>query len=375
MSLFLDSCECPDVGLLRADPFIVEFFKECVYTYGDKWSFTLGVFSVAVFSFCMLPQVVKNFKSKSTEALSVALLVQWISGDVTNLLGAVLTRQLPTMQLVAWFFCCVDTLLLFQWVYYGREGANVGAAGREDSPTERTALLGADAEDTDAHGRSFLANDDHGLNRLTPRKNKRSIFLSVSIFFATGLFMLFSSSSLSPSSLSSSSSFSSSSFVSSPLSSGARVLLSAGVRVCGSQAGIAGWALHTGNLLGWSSGLLYLSSRIPQIIKNKKDRSVKGLSKWTFVSAVLGNSSYALSILLHSHREMTTGAYLLSTFPWLVGSLGTVLLDIIILLQIKFYSHLALNPAGTTLTRSLSRSPMVGFIFKLPPPTLDPLDI
>jgi hypothetical protein len=41
--------------------------------------------------------------------------------------------------------------------------------------------------------------------------------------------------------------------------------------------------------MGWASAILYIGSRIPQIVKNWKNESTEGLSFGMFICAVLGN--------------------------------------------------------------------------------------
>lgn len=45
-------------------------------------------------------------------------------------------------------------------------------------------------------------------------------------------------------------------------------------------------------VFGWISAALYISSRMPQIIKNWKQQSTEGLSKLLFICAVCGNVFY-----------------------------------------------------------------------------------
>jgi hypothetical protein len=47
------------------------------------------------------PQIVENYQLKSGEALSVAFVVIWLIGDLSNLVGAVLARLLPTVIVLA----------------------------------------------------------------------------------------------------------------------------------------------------------------------------------------------------------------------------------------------------------------------------------
>merc|ERR1711966_633394 len=49
---------------------------------------------------------------------------------------------------------------------------------------------------------------------------------------------------------------------------------------------------------GIFSGLFYVGSRIPQIVKNFKRKRTEGLSMMLFVQAVLGNLTYSLAVLM-----------------------------------------------------------------------------
>lgn len=83
---------------------------------------------------------------------------------------------------------------------------------------------------------------------------------------------------------------------------------------------------------GWMSALLYLSSRVPQILKNRTTKC-EGLSLALFIFAVAGNLTYVASILLKSLER----DYLIESASWLVGSLGTIFLDFIVLGQFIAY--------------------------------------
>ena len=84
-------------------------------------------------------------------------------------------------------------------------------------------------------------------------------------------------------------------------------------------AGAAGWAIawksnvwhpapeeggHTGGdhtpigaeVLGYISAVCYLGARIPQIIKNQRERSCEGLSLLFFLLSLLGNFTYGAGV-------------------------------------------------------------------------------
>ncbi len=99
--------------------------------------------------------------------------------------------------------------------------------------------------------------------------------------------------------------------------------------------------MKLGVLIGWVSGVIYLSSRIPQVSlalltpppplltprflalqlrMNYKRRSVEGLSLGMFTMAIMGNLTYGVSLLL---RPLSM-VYFVSRLPWLVPLPPTV---------------------------------------------------
>lgn len=87
-------------------------------------------------------------------------------------------------------------------------------------------------------------------------------------------------------------------------------------------------------ILGYISAIFYLFARIPQIIKNYREKSCEGLSLLFFLLSLMGNATYGLSIFCHSLQRR----YLLTNLPWLMGSLGTMIEDVIIFQQFKIYT-------------------------------------
>uniref|UniRef100_G1R8N3 Lysosomal amino acid transporter 1 homolog n=1 Tax=Nomascus leucogenys TaxID=61853 RepID=G1R8N3_NOMLE len=93
-----------------------------------------------------------------------------------------------------------------------------------------------------------------------------------------------------------------------------------------------------GFVIGSISSVLYLLSRLPQIRTNFLRKSTQGISYSLFALVMLGNTLYGLSVLLKNPEEgQSEGSYLLHHLPWLVGSLGVLLLDTIISIQFLVY--------------------------------------
>lgn len=85
--------------------------------------------------------------------------------------------------------------------------------------------------------------------------------------------------------------------------------------------------------LGYVSAVLYLTARLPQIWKNYREQSCEGLSILFFVLSLLGNATYGAGILAHSIQR----DYVIKNVPWLIGSLGTMVEDVVVFWQFRLY--------------------------------------
>ena len=83
--------------------------------------------------------------------------------------------------------------------------------------------------------------------------------------------------------------------------------------------------------MGWASSGFYLGSRVAQIWKNWQRGSAEGLSLAMFGCAIAANLTYGAGILCRAY----SWAALLASAPWILGSLGTVALDVAIFLQVR----------------------------------------
>lgn len=140
-------------------------------------------------------------------------------------------------------------------------------------------------------------------------------------------------------------------------------------------AGVAGWALSRGygadkqhdgddspggddaihfdlwgQIFGYLCAVLYLGSRLPQLLLNWRRKSTEGLSMLFFLFACLGNLTYALSIFAFDPKcygedtgcepgeaGRVYGRYILVNLSWLAGSVGTLLLDMGVFVQFFLY--------------------------------------
>jgi uncharacterized protein with PQ loop repeat len=90
-----------------------------------------------------------------------------------------------------------------------------------------------------------------------------------------------------------------------------------------------------GTGLGYVASILYLCSRCSQIHKNYSRKSSEGLAIVMFMMAVCANLCTGTSIILRTF----TWVELKEQLPWIIGSLGTISLDMVILWQSRVYSR------------------------------------
>ena len=111
-----------------------------------------------------------------------------------------------------------------------------------------------------------------------------------------------------------------------------------------------------GQIFGYLCAVLYLGSRLPQLLLNFRRKSTEGISLLFFLFACVGNLTYVMSIFAYepgcARFESYDGArggcergewargygqYILLNASWLIGSAGTFLLDLMIFGQFWIY--------------------------------------
>ncbi|KAM0753628.1 hypothetical protein T439DRAFT_310412 [Meredithblackwellia eburnea MCA 4105] len=81
-------------------------------------STALGYSSIVAWLGAQMPQLFENWRNGSVEGLALPFLVSWLAGDATNLLGCILTHQLPFQTYLATYFVFVDVGLMSQYIWY-----------------------------------------------------------------------------------------------------------------------------------------------------------------------------------------------------------------------------------------------------------------
>ena len=314
------------------------------------------------------PQIIENFRRKSAEGLSIQFIVIWLLGDVFNILGAVLQGVLPTMIILAFYYTIADIVLLVQCFYYRgftlsdyvptqpspppsppqklrqRNGQHLSPP-----PTEHTGLLSR----MPSHERlPYHSVEEH-------ERRDSWTHLSPAVPFVPTEEPLPVPPPAPPT------------FWQSIAFNSLAILM-----VC--AAGVAGWWLSRnyedrvvggsppngdnpvgndpvdmdplGQTFGWLCAVLYLGSRLPQLLLNWRRKSTEGISVLFFLFACLGNLTYVLSILAFEPRCVADESCqpgevarlywqnILVNSSWLAGSAGTLLLDMAIFVQFFLYN-------------------------------------
>ncbi|CAO3682016.1 unnamed protein product [Rhizopus stolonifer] len=205
----------------------------------DSSSIT-GYLSILCWLIVFTPQLWENYRRKSGDGLSMTFLVIWLAGDIFNLLGVIMQDLLVTMFFLALYYTVADMGLIWQVIYYQQNHST-----DDESVSETSRLIQPKRVQRDARQLLF-----HWIS-------------ACSILLVT-------------------------------------------VVSCYTY-----WTVHQNHqenvswvsqIMGWSSAILYIASRVPQLVQNHKNKSTEGLSIGMFFCAVMGNVFYTL-VKFHSRKK------------------------------------------------------------------------
>ncbi|ERS99560.1 hypothetical protein HMPREF1624_04765 [Sporothrix schenckii ATCC 58251] len=323
-------------------------------TIREALSGIFGSVSLTAWICLLLPQLIQNYKGQSADGLSMAFLFVWLLGDATNLSGALWTGLAPTAVALAFYFCIADIVLITQCLYYNTKSARrdrllrQGRTRRRSSSTADDSPLLARRRSSSiglpgSHRRHSIRRSESSLDPLrriitgedeTPDSNpwlhNTLSLVAVWIVGALGYFVSYRMGAWD---------------ATDPVDGGG-----------GNAANPAPSKeddvyAKIGLALGYCSAVFYLCARIPQILKNYREKSCEGLALLFFLLSLTGNFTYGASLVAYSQD----GKYLLNALPWLLGSLGTIVEDVIIFFQFRLYSpkRNAIKPtAGSSVNGS-----------------------
>ncbi len=288
-------------------------FHTCVPTPLAFLSTLLGILSIVSWLFAQLPQIYKNYRLSSTSGLSIFFLAEWCLGDLSNLLGAIFTKQAAWQVVVAGYYCFVDAALIVQWIWYEQIRPGRPLIRLVRSRSRPTGDDDESADDSSVSGTTVAAIENKNsstqdIYRSSPQNVFHNPWISSSpssskeVYSSLGTTptpsprtiyrQLHSTSPLpSPKTLLYVSLILSLAANASPLSLPSSLPSEPPISPTSTPSETAG------RLLSWLSTLLYLGSRLPQLYKNALRRSTAGLSLSLFVAAFFGNLFYSSSLL------------------------------------------------------------------------------
>ncbi|KAJ3693761.1 hypothetical protein LUZ60_009241 [Juncus effusus] len=370
------------------------YLKYCLCSTKDGFALGLGLISVFSWGIAEVPQIMTNFKNKSTEGLSVTFLITWLVGDLFNLIGCFLEpATLPTQFYMALLYTITTILLAWQAAYYGHLNRKLKSKGKSETQTSEENKVTKEEKE-------YL----EGINDYKKNENKESSTIPVLIprhgsnedvvdLYYTSARSL----SRSPIPIVGSQWINNSRIISSSLTNDqnepllssrstmqsaptnrtllsvvpitsfiivnmilqsqarnrnsfsqnfdgkifpiGRKLLNLEGKMVNSDGGDL--ASGVGTILGWAMAAIYMGGRLPQIFLNMKRGNVEGLNPLMFTFALVGNATYVGSILVNSLEW----AKIRPNLPWLVDAAGCVVLDSFIMLQFAYF-HLRSRKAS-----------------------------
>ncbi|KAF8430302.1 PQ-loop repeat-containing protein 2 [Tirmania nivea] len=295
-----------------AAPYLVKlsiFFGICIPSHLSLISSVLGLCSISSWLFSQIPQVIKNYRNRSVEGLSLLFLLNWLLGDICNFLGAVILNQMFFQKAIGAYYVTVDFALMLQFIWYGV----FDMAGKKTSGYSALEVVVTDSDDSGDQERKGVPVVIHGVTLSPPESPSSSLMGSYASSSASEMKrkekMAYSYGSGSNSLgmgktaqmmfmfatvVAIVSARPERKYVSLVISGGAAVA-SEPVQLSTSGDWISIDTL--GKVLSWVSTSLYCTSRIPQLYKNYTRRTTSGLSIFLFIAAFFGNLFYSLSLL------------------------------------------------------------------------------
>ncbi|RKP35498.1 PQ loop repeat-domain-containing protein [Dimargaris cristalligena] len=292
-----------------------------------------GYMSIGTWIIVFVPQLYENYQRGNAESLSIHFLLLWVVGDIFNLLGSVFQDVLLTTILLSFYFVLFDVLMIGQYIYYYRKNhyaQPVEAGSTESSPllkppttaSEATPLLLPETA-VSASRTSTLVAEPTTTSGSQPAKSPeaaRSQWLLplglalLAVSCCWGVYYYYTSAV--------------------PATQPPSELPATPHPPLPGHGNPPQFRLFA-QFCAWTSVVLYIGARIPQIVKNYRSKSCEGLALTMFVFCVVGNSTFCLSILCYSLEPR----HLLVNLPWMLGSAGTLAFDFTIFYQFYVYTH------------------------------------
>ena len=249
---------------------IYKFFGECIVTTNDKISFTIGMISNCIWLFCSAPQIYHNFKTKKVECFSPFYFILIFTADILSLTGAFIVQALATQIITGIIYVLLDLILITQYAIYGHcIKCNISKPSIDNPLNSQSSL--DDTISINNNNNSFSSNHAPLLAIAFPTFVLAKVDYSIP-YSGSNLF---------------------------------------------------------GTVSGWCGTLIYITSRIVQLIKNIKTKYLTDYSPMYIAFLISANATYSISVFIKSLNPQ----YLWKETPWIIGSLVPMVFDIITAIQ------------------------------------------
>ncbi|KVH92571.1 probable vacuolar amino acid transporter YPQ3 [Cynara cardunculus var. scolymus] len=344
-----------------------KYFKDCLCNLRDEISFGLGIASLVCWGVAEIPQIITNFRTKSSHGVSLLFLLTWVAGDIFNLVGCLLEpATLPTQYYTAALYTISTIILVLQSLYYDhiytwlksrKADASANIEVEEAKKPLRPSNTTEEPRDVNSKSRAI---------RTSPSPRQDYFFTSARSMAGSATppnrSYLWATRS-GPASAMAGEDDSSSEDESSvqipkpaatqpkpiPRSAGYAAFLATSLNLpshikASMQVYVGRKLLQEGGgsgdvygqWLGWMMAAIYMGGRVPQIVLNIKRGSVEGLNPLMFIFALVANATYVGSILVRS----TEWEKIKANLPWLLDAAVCVALDTFIIMQYVYYRYL-----------------------------------
>ncbi|XP_076915532.1 vacuolar histidine transporter YPQ3-like [Bidens hawaiensis] len=341
-----------------------KYFKDCLCNISDEISFGLGIASLVCWGVAEIPQIITNFRTKSSHGVSLLFLLTWIAGDIFNLVGCLLEpATLPTQYYTAALYTISTIILVLQSLYYDHIYAWFKSRKADANATTEVEEVKRPLRPQSFEEPRGLSSRSYAIRSPSPRQDyfftsarsmagsatppNRSYLWTPRSGPASAMVVEDDSSSedesavqipksaTQPKPIPRSVDYGAFLATSLNLPSHTKALMQVYVGRKLLQEG-GGSSNVYGQWLGWMMAAIYMGGRIPQIVLNIKRGSVEGLNPLMFIFALIANATYVGSILVRSIEWSKIKANL----PWLLDAAVCVALDLFIIMQYVYYRYM-----------------------------------
>lgn len=240
-------------------------------------SIVFGILSNIVWSIVFIPQFLKNIKNKDANAISYYMILFILIGNTLSYLSAHGKNLSYIIVYGSFYHILLTSSLLIQWIYYKVKNNEIFYIDNQDY---------------------FYLNTHEFNNIYILKKIIKIRKVYISLIFITCLLTIKITSDI-----------------------------------------LNNIVFY--NIIGWTSTILFISARIPQILLNSSRKTTDGLSITSFILITIANILFLISLMIRIIDSDIDNKkeYLFQNLQWLTGCTVTVIFDAIIFAQYYRYDY------------------------------------